>query len=109
MKCLVLGGGGFIGSHVVDALIDGGHHARVFERPRVPRYRACDGDRLEWMEGDFQNSARVSEAVRGMDAIVHLVSTTLPKGSNDDPEFDMQSNVIGTLRMLRLAKDAGVR
>jgi UDP-glucose 4-epimerase len=109
VKCLVLGGGGFIGSHVVDALLEGGHDVRVFERPRVPRYRAFDGETLEWMEGDFQNSARVSEAVRGVDAIVHLVSTTLPKGSNDDPEFDMQSNVIGTLRLLRFARDAGVR
>ena len=109
MRCLVLGGGGFIGSHVVDALLERGHRVRVFERPRVPQYRACDGDTLEWMEGDFQNSARVSEAVRGMEAVVHLVSTTLPGGSNDDPEFDIQSNVIGTLRMLRFAKDAGVR
>ena len=109
MKCLVLGGGGFIGSHVVDALIDGGHRVRVFERPRVPQYRACDGDTLEWMEGDFQNSARVREAVQGVDTIVHLVSTTLPKGSNDDPEFDVQSNVIGSLRLLRSAVEAGVR
>ena len=109
MKCLVLGGGGFIGSHVVDALIDGGHRVRVFERPRVPQYRACDGDTLEWMEGDFQNSARVREAVQGVETIVHLVSTTLPKGSNDDPEFDVQSNVIGSLRLLRSAVEAGVR
>ncbi len=109
MKCLVLGGGGFIGSHVVDALLERGHKVRVFERPRVPQYRACDGDTLEWMEGDFQNAARVREAVQGMDTLVHLVSTTLPKGSNDDPEFDVQSNVIGTLRLLRAAVDSGAR
>ncbi|MFO1311872.1 MAG: NAD-dependent epimerase/dehydratase family protein [Burkholderiales bacterium] len=109
MKCLVLGGGGFIGSHVVDALLERGHRVRVFERPRVPQYRAPDGDILEWMEGDFQNAARVREAVQGVDTIVHLVSTTLPKGSNDDPEFDVQSNVIGSLRLLRSAVEAGVR
>jgi UDP-glucose 4-epimerase len=109
MKCLVLGGGGFIGSHVVDALLERGHRVRVFERPRVPQYRPCDGESLEWLEGDFQNSAIVSDAVRGVDAIVHLVSTTLPKTSNDDPEFDVQSNVIGTLRLLRFAVEAGVR
>jgi UDP-glucose 4-epimerase len=109
MKCLVLGGGGFIGSHVVDALLERGHRVRVFERPRVPQYRPCDGETLEWLEGDFQNSAVVSEAVRDADAIVHLVSTTLPKTSNDDPEFDVQSNVIGTLRLLRLAVESGVR
>lgn len=109
MNCLVLGGGGFIGSHVVDALVDAGHRVRVFERPRVPQYRPFAGDAMEWLEGDFQNSVLVREAVRGVDAIVHLVSTTLPKGSNDDPEFDVQSNVIGTLRLLRFAVEAGVR
>lgn len=109
MNCLVLGGGGFIGSHVVDALLAAGHHVRVFERPRVPPHRAFAGEALEWVEGDFQNSERVREAVRGMDVVFHLVSTTLPKGSNDDPEFDVHSNVIGTLRLLRWAVDAGVR
>jgi UDP-glucose 4-epimerase len=109
MKCLVLGGGGFIGSHVVDALLAAGHRVRIFERPRVPPYRGFDGEAVEWVEGDFQNAQRVREAVRGMDAVFHLVSTTLPKGSNDDPEFDVQSNVIGTLRLLRFAVEAGVR
>ena len=109
MKCLVLGGGGFIGSHVVDALIDGGHRVRVFERPRVPQYRACDGDTLEWMEGDFQNSARVREAVQGVDTIVHLVSTTLPKGSNDDPEFDVQAIIHADRRQKKDAKQQARR
>ena len=36
MKCLVLGGGGFIGSHIVDGLLAVGQAVRVFERPRVP-------------------------------------------------------------------------
>ena len=35
-----------------------------------------------------------------MDAVMHLVSTTLPKGSNDDPIYDVQSNVVATLQML---------
>ncbi len=108
MTCLVLGGGGFIGSHVVDALLDTGYGVRVFERPRVPPYRSVGGA-LEWVEGDFQNSELVRAAVQGVDSIVHLVSTTLPKGSNDDPEFDVTSNVIGTLRLLRFANEAGVR
>lgn len=109
MRCLILGGGGFIGSHVVDALLEAGHEVRVFERPRIPRHHVAMPDRLEWMEGDFQNSALVADAVRGIDVVVHLVSTTLPKNSNDDPEFDVQSNVVGTLRLLRMAVDSGVR
>lgn len=109
MKCLVLGGGGFIGSHVVDKLLDAGHQARIFERPRVPRYRTLPGGSAEWIEGDFQNAAVVREALEGIDTLIHLVSTTLPKTSNDDPVFDVQSNIISTLRLFELAVEAQVR
>lgn len=109
MKCLVLGGGGFIGSHVVDRLLDAGHDVRIFERPRVPRYRDFPGGRVEWVEGDFQNAAVVRPTLDGIDTVVHLISTTLPKTSNDDPVFDVQSNVVSTLRLCDFAVEAGVR
>lgn len=109
MKCLVLGGGGFIGSHVVDRLLDAGHDVRIFERPRVPRYRDFPADRVEWVEGDFQNAAVVRPTLEGIDTVVHLISTTLPKTSNDDPVFDVQSNVVSTLRLCDFAVEAGVR
>ena len=110
MRCLVLGGGGFIGSHVVDGLLARGHAVRVFERPRVPQYRTFSPvEALEWVEGDFQSASMVEDAVQGCEVIVHLVSTTLPKNSNDDPVFDVESNVVGTLRMLHAASTAKVR
>lgn len=109
MKCLVLGGGGFIGSHVVDQLLVAGHQVRIFERPRVPRYRSFPRGAVEWVEGDFQNTAVVRDALDGVDTLIHLVSTTLPKTSNDDPVFDVQSNVIATLRLFELAVEAHVR
>lgn len=109
MKCLVLGGGGFIGSHVVDQLLTAGHEVRIFERPRVPRYREFPRGSVEWVEGDFQNAAVVRDAVEGMDTLIHLVSTTLPKSSNDDPVFDVQSNVVATLRLFEHAVAARVR
>ena len=110
MKCLVLGGGGFIGSHIVDSLLASGHAVRVFERPRVPRYRAFMAtEPLEWTEGDFQSASMVEDAVQGSEVVIHLVSTTLPKSSNDDPAFDVESNVIGTLRLLQAACVAKVR
>lgn len=109
MKCLVLGGGGFIGSHVVDQLLLAGHQVRIFERPRVPQYRRFPRGAVEWVEGDFQNTAVVRDALAGVDTLIHLVSTTLPKTSNDDPVFDVQSNVISTLRLFELAVEAHVR
>jgi UDP-glucose 4-epimerase len=101
MKCVVFGGGGFIGSAVVDRLLRDGHSLRIFEQLRVERYREFSAaEPVQWMTGDFMNIHDVSDAIDGMDVVLHLVSSTLPKSSNDDPVYDVQSNLIATLRML---------
>jgi UDP-glucose 4-epimerase len=101
MNYVVFGGGGFIGSTIVDKLLDGGHRVRIFERPRVEPYRQFkETEQLEWMSGDLASLHDIDEALEGMDAVFHLVSTTLPKSSNDDPIYDVQSNMISTLQML---------
>lgn len=103
MKCLVLGGGGFIGSAIVDRLLVAGHSVRVFERPRVAPYRVfAPAEQIEWTTGDLLSTSDVNEALADVDTVFHLVSTTLPKGSNDDPVYDVQSNLIGTLQILNL-------
>jgi UDP-glucose 4-epimerase len=103
MKCLVLGGGGFIGSAIVDRLLVAGHSVRVFERPRVAPYRMfAPSEQIEWTTGDLLSTSDVNEALADVDTVFHLVSTTLPKGSNDDPVYDVQSNLIGTLQILNL-------
>ena len=101
MKCAIFGGGGFIGSTVVDRLVKDGHELRIFERPRVVPYRSfTPEDRVEWVSGDIFSSHDVGDAIEGMDVVLHLVSTTLPKSSNDDPIFDVETNVVGTLQLL---------
>jgi UDP-glucose 4-epimerase len=103
MKCLVLGGGGFIGSAITDKLLAEKHSVRIFERPRVAPYREFDAfEDVEWVTGDLLSSNDVNDALDGIDTVFHLVSTTLPKGSNDDPIYDVQSNLIGTLQILNL-------
>ncbi len=101
MKIAIFGGGGFIGSTIADRLLLDGHELRIFERPRVAPYRKfTEDEKVEWVTGDFSSAHDVGEAVSGMDVILHLVSTTLPKNSNDDPIYDVQSNIVGTLQML---------
>ncbi len=110
MKYLVLGGGGFMGSFIVDALLARGDAVRIFDRPSLVRYREFSpGEPVEWQEGDFQSAADLAAAVQGIDVVFHLVSTTLPKSSNDDPEFDVTSNVVGTIRLLDLSIRRGIR
>ena len=103
MKYILFGGGGFIGSHIADKLLNAGHSLRIFERPRVPLYRKFrDDEDVEWITGDILNLHDVTEAMQGVDAVFHLVSTTLPKNSNDDPIYDVQSNVVASLQILNV-------
>jgi UDP-glucose 4-epimerase len=101
MKCVIFGGGGFIGSAVTERLLADGHAIRVFERSGVVPYRPFAGnEQAEWRAGEFSSADDVSSAIDGVDAVVHLISTTLPKTSNDDPEYDVRSNVVSTLHLL---------
>jgi UDP-glucose 4-epimerase len=101
VKITIFGGGGFIGSTIADRLLKDGHQLRIFERPRVEPYRQfLDSERVEWLTGDLMSVHDVSNAIDGVDVILHLVSTTLPKNSNDDPIYDVQSNLVATLQLL---------
>ena len=101
MKITVFGGGGFIGSAIVDRLLKDNHELRIFERQRVEPYRQfLDNERVEWLTGDLMSMHDVSSAIDGVDVVLHLVSTTLPKSSNDDPIYDVQSNLVATLQLL---------
>jgi UDP-glucose 4-epimerase len=110
MKIIIFGGGGFIGSTIADRLLLDGHELRIFERPRVAPYRKfAESERVEWIAGDFSSTHDVSDAIRGVDVVLHLVSTTLPKNSNDDPIYDVQSNLVATLQMLNAMVAHNVR
>lgn len=101
MKIVILGGGGFIGSTIADRLLQEQHELRIFERPRVNPYRSfSDTERIEWVTGDFQSKYDITNATAGADIVLHLVSTTLPKSSNDDPIYDVQTNLVATLQLL---------
>lgn len=109
MKILVLGGGGFIGSSVVQALSQKGHQVAVFENPRVepsPYISGMPG--VTWVQGNFLDKQDIHAALDGVDSVIHLISTTLPKTSNDNPVFDIESNLIGTLNLLHMMKERGV-
>ncbi|MES2499599.1 MAG: NAD-dependent epimerase/dehydratase family protein [Pseudomonadota bacterium] len=101
MKIAIFGGGGFIGSSIADRLLKDGHELRIFERPRVEPYRLfSENERVEWLTGDMMSVYDVITAIDGVDVVLHLVSTTLPKSSNDDPVYDVKSNLVATLQLL---------
>ena len=98
MNTLVLGGNGFIGSHLVDKLLAEDHGVRVFDKYEEHYRKPLPG--VDYRFGDFGNRGLLAEALEGVDTVFHLISTSLPKTSNDDPAFDVQSNVIETLFLL---------
>lgn len=110
MNCLVLGGAGFIGSHIVDTLLVLGHKVRVFDRPRIDTGNLSEAmAHIEFISGDFTNTVDITNALEGIDIVIHLVSTTIPTSSNEAPVYDVETNIAGTVRLLELAKDMGVR
>jgi len=111
LRCLVLGGRGFIGSHLINALLEHGHQVVCFDRPHVmPLGSTHESDtRLEIVEGDFVSEADIARVLPGCDVCFHLVSTTLPQSSNADPVFDVETNLLGTVRLLNHARGTGLK
>ena len=106
MKILVLGGNGFIGTHVLDELLAVGHEVRVFDRS--PEAWRKPLSRVSYFLGDFSDTPLLGESLQGVDVVVHLISTTVPSTSNFDPIADIQSNLINSVRLFQLMKSAKV-
>jgi UDP-glucose 4-epimerase len=101
MKIAILGGGGFIGSAIADRLLRDRHAIRIFERPRVEPYRRFTSDEdVEWFAGDFLSAHDIEQTMDRVDVVLHLISTTLPGNSNDDMVYDVESNLVATLKLL---------
>lgn len=102
MNVLVIGGTGFIGSHVVDHLVAAGCNVRVFDQAQE-KFRT-PLQNVEYVLGSFDDSSLLAESLQGIDMVYHLISTTVPSTSNLDPEFDIQTNLINTLHLLDLMR-----
>jgi UDP-glucose 4-epimerase len=106
MRALVIGGNGFIGSHLVDALVLAGQKVRVFDRGaelfRPPLVN------VDYRLGDFGDAPALAEALEGVDVVYQLVSTTVPSTSNLDPVSDIQGNLINAVRLFQLMVQKGI-
>jgi len=99
MRCLVVGGAGFIGWKLVAELARTGRFVRILDQvPRRPELQK----RISYIKGSMENESAISRAMDGCDTVFHLACAMCPKTSNDDPIQDIRSNVLGTLKLLNV-------
>jgi len=109
-KILILGGAGFIGSNLIRPLLDNGHQIRVFTRAGKSIGSISHMlDSIDLVYGDFLDEYAVKRALEGMGYVYHLISTTFPGTTLHSSIYDIQSNLIPTVRLLECCADAGIR
>ena len=109
-RCLVLGGSGFLGSHLVELLLEEGIRLRVYCRSANSYNRLASlEDKIELVGGDIRASKVLAKAVEGCDYVFHLIGTTVPATSNLDPVFDIETNLSPAMRLLEVCVEAKVK
>ncbi len=105
-SCVVLGGGGFIGTNLCRRLLASGHRVRAFGRHcHFPN----DLRGVEWYQGDFADPDSVAAAIETFDIVFHLVHGAMPQAANLAMAADVQHNVIPSIALLELCSKLGVR
>ena len=105
MKALVTGGAGFIGSHIVDRLLQDGHQVIVLDDLSTGhRENLAENDKLEIIEGDIRDFNTVNECMQGVDWVFHKAAVaSVPKTVND-PIGSSAVNYQGSLHVLEAAR-----
>ncbi|MFQ6063896.1 MAG: NAD-dependent epimerase/dehydratase family protein [Candidatus Bathyarchaeia archaeon] len=108
---LITGGAGFIGSWLSEALVKKGAFVRVLDnfQSGSEKNLAHIMGSVELMKGDVRDYETVRTAVKGADFIFHLAANASVPNSTKDPEYDFNSNAIGTFNVLKAASDSNKR
>ena len=108
---LVTGGGGFVGSNIVQTLLECGERVRVLDNFATGRQQNLAGlaNEIELIEGDIRDPQVTARAVAGVDYVLHQAALGSVPRSVQDPITSNDVNVNGTLNMLWAAKQAGVK
>lgn len=109
-RIVVLGGLGFIGSHLCRELFRHCSVIRAFDRPTQSRESVRDlENRIEIVGGDVSNTDEVVDALRDATILINLVHTTVPGSSMKDPAYDIVSNVASAVKWLQRLAETNLR
>ena len=109
-RVLITGGAGFIGSNLVRNLAGEGstEHISVLDNEVLGQRSVLDGFDVEFISGDIRDTACVNDAVKRVDTIVHLAADTRVMDSIEDPAFNYDNNVQGSINILLAMREHGV-
>jgi nucleoside-diphosphate-sugar epimerase len=108
---LVTGGAGFIGSHIVEALVKRGDRVRVLDNLSTGHRRnlAHLEERIEFIKGDIRDYETTRRAMEGVGIVFHEAAIPSVPRSVSEPQLNHEVNITGTFNLLRAARDAGVK
>lgn len=98
MLCAVLGGTGFVGSHLVDSLRDAGHGVRVLDL--APNSYRGETNGCEYLYGDWQDDGLLGRTLEGVECVYHLIGTVDVDQANANPDDDVRQTVLGSINLL---------
>jgi len=103
MRCLVLGGTGFIGKNLIEKLKEQDHFVRTYSSSKS--FSETRG--IEYVYGDFSTGDNLASALAEIDVVYHLISSALPSLPMSQAASDIETNLIGTIRLLNLMVASG--
>ncbi|MCP2619947.1 SDR family oxidoreductase [Candidatus Aminicenantes bacterium AC-334-K16] len=111
MRCLVTGGAGFIGSHLVEGLLKRGHFVRVVDNFLTGKRENLEDiqDKIDFIEGDIRDFSLCREIIKGIDWVFHQAALPSVPRSVEEPRLSNEINVTGTLNLLTAAHESGVK
>jgi len=109
MKILVTGGAGFIGSHLVEALVREGYEVRVFDNLSSGSLKNLSNTSVEFIKGDVADWEAVKTAVHGCDLVYHQAALVSVPQSISQPGLNHASNVTGTFHIFEAARKANIQ
>lgn len=107
MEYLVLGGNGFIGSYIVDEIISKGHNVTVIDMG--PEKYRNPLPNVNYIFGSIMDVELLNQVFENKDILIHSVSTTVPFTSNQNIEFDIQSNLISAVNIFKIAVEKKIK
>ncbi len=107
MKCLLVGGCGFIGTHLAKRLVASGRSITVLDR--INPTNPINSEKITYETGDFANAELIGRLIEEHDEVVHLAYATVPNTSFDDPLSDLDQNLHPAVQLFDMVARKGAR